>query len=124
MPIDKKIIEVMRAVRGVARDSRNQHDRYDYASHEAVTSALRDHFAAHGIVRSVNMVGLDVLPGDAIHVTVDVSYTDSEDDTHVTCRMHALQPARKAGRTPTRARRPREPPRRRSCERAPRSCSS
>lgn len=91
MPIHQKINQVMLAVKGVTKNSRNKFADYDYAGHEAVTAALREHFAAAQIVRSVSMVSCDVLDGGLVKVCVDVTYTDAEDQSSLVCRMFALQ---------------------------------
>src|SRR5690606_25624164 len=91
MPIHQKINQVMRAVKGVAKNSRNKFADYDYAGHEAVTAALREHYAAIGITRTVSMISCDVLDGGLVKVCVDVTYTDVEDGSKEVCRMFALQ---------------------------------
>ena len=91
MPIHQKILAVMKAVKGVEKDSENKHARYRYAGHEAVTEALRSQFVEHGILRQVTVPACEVMIGGAIMITAKVSYIDVEDDSRVDLEMPALQ---------------------------------
>ena len=93
MPINKKILEVMKAVKGVEKDSKNEHGRYKYAGHEAVTEALRGMFVEIGILRRVTVPVCEILDGGAIKIQAKVSYIDVEDDSQVDLEMPAIQHA-------------------------------
>lgn len=93
MPIYEKIQKVMQAVKGVEKDSTNTHARYKYAGHEAVTEALRGHFAELGIVRQVSVSSCDILNGGTVQIMVRVSYVDVEDASRIDVDMPAIQPS-------------------------------
>lgn len=93
MPIYEKIQKVMQSVKGVEKDSRNNHANYKYAGHEAVTEALRGHFADLGIVRQVSVTSCNVLNGGTVQIMVRVSYVDVEDGTRIDVDMPAIQPS-------------------------------
>jgi hypothetical protein len=91
MPIYQKILQVMKAVHGVEKASKNSHANYKYAGHEAVTAALRDEFVRLGIVRHPTVVSHQSLPGGVVEVVVKVRYVDTEDGSEVESTMPALQ---------------------------------
>ncbi len=98
MCIYKKIQAVMQAVKGVGKDSKNQHANYKYASHDAVTEVLRHQFAEIGIIRHATVGGMEVLDGGTVQLWVKVSYIDTEDGTSIDTMMPAIQPSQtKAG---------------------------
>jgi hypothetical protein len=99
MSIHAKIIEVMRRVHGVAKDATNTHAKYKYAGHEAVTEALRDHFAELGIVRHPSVVSCETLEGGVIKIMAKVTYVDSEDGTFIECCMPSVQPSQTKEKT-------------------------
>lgn len=91
MPIYQKINQVMRRVVGVEKDGTNKHGNYDFASHNAVTRALRGHYAELGIVREAAMESLDVIDGGHIKVNGYVRFTDSEDGSSTTLSFCTVQ---------------------------------
>lgn len=102
MSIYQKINQVMQAVRGVDKASKNKGaGGYRYAGHEAVTEALRDQFARLGIVRSATQLELSVLPDATVMMKVEVRYTDVEDATSVCFHSYALQPSQTSNKTLT-----------------------
>jgi hypothetical protein len=101
MAILKKINDVMKRVRGVEKDSYNQHGKFKYAGHEAVNERLRDHFAELGIVRTAKMLSLQVLDGGTLLAECSVTYTDVEDDSSVVVPMWAVQPSQTSNKTLT-----------------------
>lgn len=101
MPIYQKIQKVMKAVKGVEKDSENRHGRYKYAGHEAVTEALRDHFAELGIVRQVSATDCKVLDNGAIQIEVHVAYVDAEDESRIDVTMPAVQHSQTTAKTIT-----------------------
>jgi hypothetical protein len=48
--IAKAIIQVMKAVKTIEKDARNEHGKYDYASIDAVYEGVREHMAAAGLI--------------------------------------------------------------------------
>lgn len=101
MPIHKKINEVMKRVRGVEKDSYNQHGKFKYAGHEAVNERLRGHFAELGIVREARMLDCKVLDGGTLLCSCQVSYVDAEDESRIDVPMWAVQPSQTSGKTVT-----------------------
>jgi len=103
MSIHRKINEVMLKVHGVEKTSVNKaKGNYKFAGHEAVNAALREHFAAVGIVRQASIVRLDVLEGTNVGTLVAhciVRYTDVSDDSFIEVPMVAVQPAQTSART-------------------------
>jgi hypothetical protein len=91
VPIYQKIQQVMKAVKGVEKSETNRHANYKYAGHEAVTHALRDHFAELGIVRQASASNCQPLANGAVMITVHVTYTDVEDESFITLDMPAIQ---------------------------------
>lgn len=100
MLIYQKINAVMKLVRGVEKASTNKaKGGYKFAGHEAVTEALRDHFATLGIVRSVSMNALNILDGGTVTAHVTVTYTAVEDGSQASFDMFALQPSQTSAKT-------------------------
>lgn len=90
--IHQRMNAVMREVKGVEKGSTNQHGRYNYASHEAVTEAIRASFVKHGIVQTASMVECDVLEGGAIKTKVRVVWAcDDNPASCVVSEMFAIQ---------------------------------
>lgn len=94
MNIFQKLNAVQREVRGVGKNSYNQHQRYNYAGHEAVTEALRDAYVKHGIIRTATVVDSELDEKACYRATVDVSWVniESPEDRH-TVRMVGLAPS-------------------------------
>jgi hypothetical protein len=91
MPIYQKINQVMRRVVGVEKDGTNKHGNYDFASHNAVTRALRGHYAELGIVREAAITSLDVIDGGHINVKGYVQFTDAEDLSSINVPFATVQ---------------------------------
>lgn len=89
---------VMRDVPGVAKKSVNQHDKYNYASHDAVTEAIRGAFVRHGIVQTVDTLECVLLDGGVVKLLVNVRWT-CIDGSFIEGKVGALQPARKGNIT-------------------------
>jgi hypothetical protein len=90
--IYRKIQQVMLAVKGVEKGDYNQHAKYKFAGHEAVTSALRTEFANLGIVRHASALSCDVLETGAVKIMVRVTYVDVDDGSRIELDMPAIQP--------------------------------
>lgn len=98
MAIYQKINEVMRRVRGVEKGSHNTFSGYRYAGHEAVTDALRDHYAELGIVRHAACSDLQVRDDGTIVCMVLVTFLDVQDGDRIELAMPAVQPSQAKNR--------------------------
>lgn len=99
--IYQRINAVMAAVRGVGKDSHNPHGKYKYAGHEAVTSALRDHYVAQGIVRHSSVLSCTE-QGGVVMVNVRVSFVNVDDTSdRIELDAPAIQPPQTTAKTPT-----------------------
>lgn len=92
MPIYQKIIKVMAALHGVAKNSKH-HKGYQYAGYDAVNEALRPLFVAHGIVRVARATKAVVAEQGTIVVDCLISYVDAEDGSSIDVPMVAVQPS-------------------------------
>jgi hypothetical protein len=96
--LHERIAAVMRAVRGVKKSERNTHANYNYAGHEALTDALRDHYVKHGIVRTASVVEWK-RDGGHLSVVVKVSWINVDDpnDRHEVLMLGESPPVTKNG---------------------------
>lgn len=58
----KKLSDVMGAVRGIKKDGRNDHHKFDFVSHDAVVAAIAQQLPEVGLAFSVEMVDFDREP--------------------------------------------------------------
>lgn len=98
MPIYQKIIKVMAALHGVAKDGKH-HKGYQYAGYDAVNEALRPLFVVHGIVRVARATKAVVNEQGTIVVDCLISYVDAEDGSSVDVPMVAVQPSQTTSKT-------------------------
>lgn len=94
MNIYQRMNAVMKKVTGVGKNQRNEHQRYNYAGHEAVTAALRTAYVECGIVRSAQIVSLirDSKETVTIHGEVTWVNIDEPSEKH-TVSMFGEAPA-------------------------------
>jgi hypothetical protein len=83
--IYQRLNAVMRDVKGVAKDRHNKHQGYNYQGHADVTAAVRDAYVRHGIVRSADILTLQL---DERHTCIaqgQVMWTNIDDpkDRHI-----------------------------------------
>jgi hypothetical protein len=88
----------MRAVRGVKKTEHNKHAGYNYAGHEALTDALRDHYAKNGIVRTASVESYH-REGGHLSLMVRVSWINVDDptDRHEVTILGESPPVTKGG---------------------------
>lgn len=72
--IHQRMHAIMKAVRGVAKSDFNQHGKYKYAGHEAVTASLRDEYVKQGIVRSASVLSFARTPDGTLQLLVEVRW--------------------------------------------------
>jgi hypothetical protein len=96
--IHQRIAAVMRAVRGVKKAERNTHANYNYAGHESLTDALRDHYVRNGIVRTASVVSYN-RDGGHLSLMVRVSWINTDDpaDRHSVDILGESPPVTKNG---------------------------
>lgn len=73
--IQERMAAVMREVRGVAKSSFNQHGKYKYAGHEAVTESLRGAYVKHGILRKASVRTFSRTSDGTLQLLVNVRWT-------------------------------------------------
>lgn len=54
--IHQRVLNIMRDVSFVSKDGRNEHSRYNYASHDNVVASVRDAWIEHGVIMTCNVV--------------------------------------------------------------------
>lgn len=105
MNIYERISNVMTEVRGVEKTSRNEHGRYKYAGHEAVTEAIRASMLKNGIVQTVSTEDLKLHPGGHVSLAVKIRWSCKEqregEHNWVESTVHALQHAQTSAGNPT-----------------------
>jgi len=79
--IHQRMHAVMKAVRGVAKSSFNQHGKYKYAGHEQVTDALRDEYVKNGIIRSASVQQFARTSDGTLQLLVRVTWANVENPT-------------------------------------------
>jgi hypothetical protein len=100
--IQQRINAVMAEVKGVEKSGFNQHNKYAYAGHEAVTEAIRAAFVRHGIVQTASMLECDVLGEGVIKAKVRVTWAcDDCPSSCVVSEMYAIQHAQTREKTVT-----------------------
>lgn len=101
----QRMREVMQRVERMYRGSYNPHHRFQFASHDAVTEALRRHYVSVGIIRHVTVsetVFVETTHGIVarVHLVVRWINVDDPKDDLVACIDSASQPGGKGGPTP------------------------
>ncbi len=107
MNIYERVSAVMGEVKGVEKTSMNQHGRYKYAGHEAVTEAIRGSMLRHGIVQTISTDAMTLHPGGHISLAVRIRWSSKEqtgahfENDHIESTIHALQHAQTSNGNPT-----------------------
>lgn len=92
MNIHERINAIMADLRGVEKSSRNQHQNYAYAGHEALNEALRPYFVREKIVQTVNVSDVRIEGGTLI-MMVTIRWACADDPaSFVEQIMAGIQP--------------------------------
>lgn len=86
LPLVARLAEVVKAVKNVEKNGRNEHHKYDYVTETDMVEALRDHLASRGIVAVpfVDKVSTErTEKGLMAHVEMHYKFTDGPESVSV-----------------------------------------
>lgn len=79
MNIHQRIIEVEKRLKGVEKTSRNAHQNYAYAGHEALNEAIRPLFVELGITQTIDCLEPSFHPGGVVAFMLRIRWSCSDD---------------------------------------------
>jgi hypothetical protein len=77
--IYQRINEIQKRLKGVEKASRNTHQNYAYAGHEALNEAIRPLFVEHGIVQTIDCGDPEFHPGGVIAFGLTIRWFCADD---------------------------------------------
>lgn len=92
MNIHERIIQVEQRLKGVAKTSKNTHQNYAYAGHEALNEAIRPLFVEYGITQSIDCGEPSFHPGGVVAFLLCIRWSCSDDpSSFIEGRVPAVQ---------------------------------